>query len=135
MEKDDINTTAWLLDETGAKGLFPERFDGCRCHKAFPDQLHTFVGDCGSEKQIVALIPEGDVRFTANKIDGMCIIAVVGEDVSADYIEFLEDMQISYLFAGRDGKNLDEMRKRLQHDFGISHLERCHISHPKWQKP
>lgn len=121
---EDLSATAWLLDEADAKSGFPERFDGRKSHRAFPDQLHTFVGDCSSERQVVALVPEGDVRFTSNKMDGMCIIAVVGENVSADYLDFLEGMQISYLFAGKDGKNLDEMRRHLLHDFGISKTER-----------
>lgn len=113
------NNTALLLSEPVIKEIVPDRFDGCRCHKAFPDQLHTFVGDCGSDVQVVALTPEGDVRFPSNKIFGDNIIAVLGEDVSADYIEFLEDMQISYVFAGRDGRDASEMRRRLKHDFGI----------------
>lgn len=117
------NEVALLLREAEVKRLFPLRFNGCRCHRAFPDQLHTFVGDCGSDRQVVALVPDGDVRFTANTWNGQCIIAVVGETVSADYLEFLESMQISYIFAGLDGRNPQIMRKRLLHDFGITQLE------------
>lgn len=116
------NNSAWLLREDEVKSLIPQRFDGCRCHKAFPDQLHTFVGDCGSDIQVVALVPEGDVRFTSNKIDGNNIIAVIGENVSADYLDFLEDMQISYVFAGQDGHDMQAMTSRLKHDFGIEKL-------------
>lgn len=74
------NKIALLMREEEIKSIIPQRFDGCRCHKAFPDQLHTFAGGCSSETQVVVLVPDG-------------------EDVSADYIEFLEDMQISYIFA------------------------------------
>ena len=52
---------------------------------------------------MVALVPEGDVKFTANSLCGENLIAVLGERVSADYLEFLEDMEISYVFAGSDG--------------------------------
>lgn len=121
MEKDDLST-ACLIDEAENKRLFAEHFDGCQCHTAFPDQLHTFVGDCSSDRQVVVLVPKGDVKFTSNKYKGMCIIAVVGESVSADYLEFLEDMQISYVFAGHDGKDMTEMKRRLKHDFGIDNL-------------
>lgn len=110
---------ARIIGEAEVKQLFAQRFHGCSCHKAFPDQLHTFVGDCSSEQQIVALVPMGDVRFPSGKIDGMCIIVVVAESVSADYLDFLEDMQISYVFAGADGRDEAIMRERLSHDFGI----------------
>lgn len=123
---DHQNPSALLLSEAAVKELVPDRFDGCRCHKAFPDQLHTFVGDCSSEKQVVALVPQGDVRFPSGKIDGNNIIAVIGEDVSADYIEFLEDMQVSYIFAGRDGSDAEAMKARLKHDFGIETLQDYH---------
>lgn len=115
--------TARLLSEKDTKRLFPERFNSCSCHAAFPDQLHTFIGDCSSGQQVVALVPRGDVRFTANQLNGLNLIAVVGESVSADYLEFLEDMQISYVFAGKDGRDTDEMAKCLLHDFGIKELE------------
>lgn len=121
------NDTAWLLHEDDVKKAAPQRFDGCRCHKAFPDQLHTFVGDCSSDIQIVALVPQGDVRFSSNKIDGNNIIAVIGEEVSADYLEFLEEMQISYVFAGADGTNTETMKRRLKHDFGIENLQEITI--------
>lgn len=121
----NVNNTALLLCEDEVKSLISQRFDGCRCHKAFPDQLHTYVGDCSSSTQVVVLVPKGDVRFPSNKIDGNNIIAVIGEDISADYIEFLEDMQISYIFAGRDGRDKEAMMTRLKHDFGIETLQDC----------
>lgn len=125
-ETKNLANTAYLLSEAAVKELIPDSFNGCRCHKAFTDQLHTFVGDCSSEKQIVALVPGGDVRFSSNMIDGNNVIAVVGEDISADYIEFLEDMQISFIFAGRDGRDGEVMKERLQHDFGIETLQEYH---------
>lgn len=118
---------AFLIDDDSVKCVFPLRFRGCACHVAYPDQLHTFVGDCGSGSQVVALVPAGDVRFTSNRLGGMCIIAVVGERVSTDYLDFLEQMQISYVFAGADGGDLRMMRERLSHDFGITDVRAYNI--------
>lgn len=116
------STTAWLLGEDDVKRLWPLPFNGCSCHVAFPDQLHTYVGDCSSDEQVVAMVPRGDVRFTSNQLDGMNIIVVTGEKVSADFLELLEDMQISYIFAGADGTDEAAMMRRLHHDFGIDSL-------------
>lgn len=128
MEKtmEQNNSVAFLMDEAEAKLIFTGRFNGCSCHKAFPDQLHTFIGDCSSDKQIVILVPQGDIRFPSKSFEGMNIIAVVGEGISADYLEFLEDMQISFIFAGIDGKDTKEMNTRLKHDFDITELKHYH---------
>lgn len=120
------HSMAYIMEEAEAKRIFAGRFDGDSCHKAFPDQLHTFIGDCSSEPQIVVVVPQGDVRFPSNSYDAMNIIVVVGESVSADYLEYLEDMQISYVFAGFDGKDRAELAIRLKHDFGIMQLRHYH---------
>ncbi len=62
--------TALLMDTVLVKRLFQKRFDGCRCHKAFPDQIHTFVGRCEGSGAIVACVPEGDVRFPTASYEG-----------------------------------------------------------------
>lgn len=113
---------AKLLSEMEVRQLFPQIFKATESNPAYPDQLHTFVGDCSSTSQVVAMVPQGDVLFTDNKIDGECLISVLGERVSADYIDFLEQMQISYIFAGLNGTDKEMMRQRLAHDFGILKL-------------
>ncbi len=122
MEQNLYSSVAYILEEDEAKAIFEGRFNGCSCLKAFPDQLHTFVGDCSSEHQIVIHVPKGDILFPSDIYEGMNIIAVIGEKVSADYLEYLEDMQISYLFAGIDGDDKAKMEKILQHDFDITEL-------------
>lgn len=113
---------AHFLSSLEVKQLFPQIFKAKENHLAYPDQLHTFVGDCSSERQTVAMVPEGDVLFTDNRINQECLIAVLGERVSADYLDFLEQKQISYIFAGANGLDANMMRERLAHDFGIIEL-------------
>ncbi len=116
------HTDAWMFGTSTVKEFFPEIFDGCKCHVAFPDQLHSHIGDCGSERTFIALVPEGDVRFTSKTLRGDNIIAVVGEKVSADYLEFLDGMDISYVFAGEDGMNIQKALETISHDFGIQRI-------------
>lgn len=117
-------STALLADEAQVKATFPERFNGCSCHIAYPDQLHTFVGDCSTAEQIVTMVPNGDVRFLDGKWNGRCIIVATAETVSADYLDYLEAHQISYVFAGKDGHDYKEMSKHLLDDFGIKELNK-----------
>ena len=117
-----LETDAWMLGTTTVKELFPDHFDGCSCHKAYKDQLETYVGDCSSDRLFIALVPDGDVKFNDNRFRGDNIICVVGTEVSADYLEFLESMQISYVFAGPDGKDTKTMLRALYHNFGIRRI-------------
>lgn len=115
---------ALFLSEQEVKQLFPQIFTATDNRPAYPDQLHTYVGDCSSREQAVAMVPEGDVLFTQNTVRGRCLIAVLGHSVSADYLDFLEQQEISYIFAGADGRDDDIMLERLAHDFGILKLRR-----------
>lgn len=113
---------ACLIDADRTKQLFSGRFDGCRCHKAFPDQMQTYLGNCDGDGALVVCVPEGDVRFPSESYKGMYIIAVVCENVSADYLEYLEDSNISYIFAGKDSQNINTIVRRLENDFGIKQV-------------
>lgn len=113
---------AQWADADTVKMMFRERFNGCRCHTAFPDQLHTFVGECSSMSLFVAMVPDGDVRFLSNRIGQENIVVVVGERVSADYLEYLQDMDISYIYGGKSGDDMELVLHTLRKDFGIDSL-------------
>lgn len=114
--------TAHWANAQVVKSLFTARFDGCRCHIAYPDQLHTFVGDCSSDDLFVAMVPKGDVRFPSNKLKEENIVVVVSEQVSADYLEYLQDMNISYVVGGKTGNDMETVMNRLNKNFGIERL-------------
>lgn len=110
-----------MFHTSTVKEFFPEIFDGCKCHVAFPDQLHSH-DDCDFERTFIALVPEGDVRFTFKTLQGDNIIAVVGEKISADYLELLDGMDISYVFAGEDGINMQKALETINHDFSTQRI-------------
>lgn len=111
----------WASSET-IKSMFKGRFDCCQCHCAYPDQIRTFVGDCSTNEIFVAMVPDGDVSFPCNKVNGVDIVVVVSENVSADYLEYLEDMDISYVFGGENGEDIETVLHALRKDFGITEL-------------
>lgn len=111
--------TALIVSSHKIKQLFTNKFDGCKCHKAFPDQIKTFVGSCNKSKAMVACVPEGDVIINSPYYNEMYVIVAVCENISADYLEYLEDKNISYIFAGEDKLNINTIIKHLEHDFGI----------------
>jgi 5-amino-6-(5-phosphoribosylamino)uracil reductase len=120
MKNSNTGCLARLAGAETIKSMFEGRFDGCRCHAAYPDQKHTFVGDCSSDDLFVAMVPDGDVSFPCNKVNGENIIAVVSNRVSADYLEYLEDKNISYVFGGENGNDMKLVLNTLRKDFGIT---------------
>lgn len=121
-QEEKTQEVACLVDAERTKQLFSGHFDGCQCHEAFPDQIQTYVGNCDGHGALVVCVPEGDVRFPTENYDGMYIIAVVCEDVSADYLEYLEDQSISYIFAGKESLNMNTIVRHLETDFGITQV-------------
>lgn len=72
----------------------------------------------------VALDPEGRLNWKSDEVEGDPLIEVVGEDVSNAYLAFLREREISYVFAGQKGAelNLAQALDKLAARFGIRKL-------------
>lgn len=79
----------------------------------------TFVSKGNSKRFCVVFDSKGMIDYPSNTFEGDNIIVVLGESVSDKYLTYLENMGISYLFAGKDGKNLSQALSILHTDFGI----------------
>jgi riboflavin biosynthesis pyrimidine reductase len=64
-----------------------------------------FVGNTSANSFAVAVDAKGKLGWNGNEIDGDHIIEILSESVSDDYLQYLQDKKISYLFAGAE--NLD----------------------------
>jgi riboflavin biosynthesis pyrimidine reductase len=64
-----------------------------------------FVADHGKSSFAVAIDKDGKLYWDASEIDGDHIIAVLSDQVSSAYLAYLQDLGISYIFAG--SKNID----------------------------
>lgn len=78
-----------------------------------------FVVEKNIDRFCVIFDAKGKIRFTDNTFEGDNIIVVLGESVTVDYLDFLKDMGISYLFAGKDGYDLNIAMNTLYNHFGI----------------
>jgi len=70
----------------------------------------------------IAIDPSGKLQWQANVIEGDHIISVLTECVSNDYLAFLRDKDISYLFAGKEEIDLSVMLEKLATEFKIKTL-------------
>lgn len=80
----------------------------------------TFIADGYSgNKAAIGLDPLGRLHYQQNKVNGNHLISILGEQVPDSYLAELRSMGISYLFAGKDGQDLNKAMEVLGKDFGI----------------
>lgn len=79
----------------------------------------TFIGNRDSNRLTIIIDPQGKIRYTDNQVEGENMIAVLSEKVSGNYLTFLQEKGISYLFAGEDGKDIVKAMDTLGKEFGM----------------
>jgi len=78
----------------------------------------THIADRRGRRIAVAIDPHGKLHYGQDNADGNHIVAVLGEQVSDDYLAELREDGVSYLFAGPDGHNLHRAMDTLGDAFG-----------------
>lgn len=75
-----------------------------------------------ADSYAVALDPSGKLAWRSNAIDDEHVITVLTERVSDDYLAFLQDKGVSYLFGGKADVSLPRVLAKLRSRFGIRRL-------------
>lgn len=88
-----------------------------------PKETLPFVAEKDSENYCVIFDSKGRIHFTSKKFEGDNIIVVLGESTTEDYLAFLRSIGVSYLFAGKDGNDLNLAMRILRSDFGIKRIQ------------
>ena len=81
--------------------------------------FETYFGHLLSNRFTIIVDPKGKIFYEDDKADGENIIAILSEQVSQEYLEHLQQMNISYLFAGKNG---DDMKLALETQIGRAHV-------------
>lgn len=97
-----------------------------KCTK--PIQYMDFVAKRDAENYIVAVDPNGKLGWEKNYVEyagrpKAFVIEVLTEKVSIDYLAFLREMQISYIFAGTDKIDCVLLVQKLKKLFHIDTLK------------
>jgi riboflavin biosynthesis pyrimidine reductase len=86
---------------------------------AYTDLRSTHVADRKGRGVAVAIDPQGKLHYGTDNAGGDHIVAVIGEQVSDDYLGELRGDGVSYLFAGRDGHDLHLAMNTLGEAFSV----------------
>ena len=104
-----LNADAWMFGKnTLQEGYFPKKF-----HTSDKTSLaHPFV----------VIDPDADILYESSAVRGDRIVTVLPETAPAAYLEYLQQRDISYLFAGVKGDELNAAMKALAETFGVETL-------------
>ncbi|WP_224369425.1 RibD family protein [Hyalangium versicolor] len=81
-----------------------------------------FIARRDAEFYAIALDPSGKLTWKSSSIDEEHVITVLTEQVSDDYLAFLQSKGVSYLFGGKTEVNLKRVLEKLRKEFGIKKL-------------
>lgn len=118
---DNFQADAELLGRnTVQKDWCPNLFDPTGLQPT--KNLKTFRGELTSDRFCIILDPHGKTLYNTNKLSNENIITVLSEQVSDQYLQLLQDLKISYLFAGTDGRDLNTAMHILAAEFHIKKI-------------
>ena len=117
----DFKADGYMVGRTTVQEfMFQEMFDFAN-HK--PAEKHeTFIGKRETESLYIFLDPQGRMIYTDDQCMGKNIVAILGEGVSEEYMQHLQKFGISYIFAGKDGRDLKLAMHTLKKEFGMSKI-------------
>jgi len=87
-----------------------------------PIAREDFIAPHDADSYAIAIDPSGKLTWQAGDIDGEHVITILTEDVSDDYLVFLQSKGVSYLFGGRARIDLGKVLRKLRAHFGIRKL-------------
>ena len=116
-----LNADAWMFGKnTLQEGYFPKKFhtsDKTPLAHPIPYLAHKT-----SSRLFVVIDPDADILYESSAVRGDRIVTVLPETAPAAYLEYLQQRDISYLFAGIKGDELNAAMKALAETFGVETL-------------
>jgi len=111
---------AWMcgrvtFEKDFTKGEQPELWPANK-----PFAREPFVADSSASSFAVAIDPKGKLGWSGNEIAGDHIITILSEEVSDDYLYYLQRRKISYLFAGSKEINFKLAVEQLSSLFPVN---------------
>jgi len=81
-----------------------------------------FIANRESKSYVIAIDPAAKINWRSNHLDSDHLITVLTEQVSSDYLAFLQAKKISYLFGGTEKIDLGKVLEKLSKEFKIKKL-------------
>jgi riboflavin biosynthesis pyrimidine reductase len=119
---DSFDSQAWMVGRVTMEKDFTEGLQPTLIQAPKPIDRIPFKGDEQASSFAIAVDPRGKLGWESNEIEGDHVIALLTEPVSDDYLQYLQQQGVSYLFAGKDSIDFGKALEQLQEVFGIKTL-------------
>jgi 2,5-diamino-6-(ribosylamino)-4(3H)-pyrimidinone 5'-phosphate reductase len=116
------DSDAWMCGRVTMERDFASRNPITLHHSGVEISKEDYVADHGNSSFAVALDNDGKLHWEAPEIDGDHIIAVLSEHVPSAYLAYLQEIGISYIFAGSERIDLKVALTKLRDIFNIKKL-------------
>jgi 2,5-diamino-6-(ribosylamino)-4(3H)-pyrimidinone 5'-phosphate reductase len=112
---------AWIIGRVSmapyaGKGRVPKRAS------REPIERKDFIARRDAESYAIAIDPSGKLVWQSNSIDDEHVITILTEGVSDNYLAWLQEKGVSYLFGGAAKINLRRVLEKLRKEFRIRRL-------------
>ena len=119
---DGFDSQAWMVGRVTMEKHFTEGAQPTLSESVKPMDRKPFVGDRDAGSFAIAVDPKGKLGWKTNKIDDDNVIEILSETVSDAYLSYLQDVKVSYIFAGKDELDFASALEQLHDLFGIETL-------------
>jgi riboflavin biosynthesis pyrimidine reductase len=117
-----FDSQAWMVGRVTMEKDFTEGKQPERVKASKSIERKAFIGDTSAKSFAVAVDAKGKLGWEENEIDGDHIIEILSEAVSDEYLQYLQNKSISYLFAGKDNLDFTVALAQLNDVFKIQTL-------------
>lgn len=116
-----LGSRAWMIGSNTIRQDFEvDIFDYEKYEPA--KEFKPFIGKRETADTCIVFDSKGKIIYAEDNLNGDNIIVVLGETVSDEYLAHLREKSISYIFAGKNGYDLDRALTLLNAEFGYEEL-------------
>jgi riboflavin biosynthesis pyrimidine reductase len=117
-----FKSDAWMIGRVSMEKDFTEgrKPELAKPQKPIPRQ--PFVGDKNATSFAIAVDPHGKLGWDENQMDGEHVIEILSESVQDEYLQYLQNINVSYFFAGKNTLDFSLALTQLHDVFGIKTL-------------
>jgi riboflavin biosynthesis pyrimidine reductase len=117
-----FDSQAWMVGRITMEKNFTEGRQPKPVKAAKHIERKAFIGDKSAKSFAIAVDAKGKLGWEENEIAGDHIIEILSESVSDEYLQYLQDKSVSYLFAGKDSLDFNIVLSQLHDIFKIQTL-------------
>jgi riboflavin biosynthesis pyrimidine reductase len=117
-----FDSQAWMVGRVTMEKDFTEGRQPALDTLKKPIDHKPFIGDRNATSFAIAVDAKGKLGWESNKIDDGHVIEILSDAASDAYLQYLQSLNVSYIFAGKNDLDFKVALEQLHELFGIKTL-------------